>query len=198
MGVASSYKLLSLLTPFAYTIQTVYTVHTAHIVYFVYTACTVYAVYTTYITDTAFIAFTVHTAYTVLTTLEQTKLLCLYVIWLYCFVWSYELLRKKRDGKTGDTALTVATTRAPIQFNITIIGTHAWHTCIHYKYMRLPLWVHHIWSDSQVGQTCLPYLKQLKLESWWNREQKNLPSPKPESRPRDLFRFACGHPEALY
>ena len=83
MGVASSYKLLSLLTPFTYTIQRVYIVHTAHIVYFVYTACTVYAVYTTYTTDTAYIAFTVHTAYTGLTALEQKKLLCLYVIWLY-------------------------------------------------------------------------------------------------------------------
>ena len=82
---------------------------------------------------------------------------------------------EKRDGQTGDTAWTAATTRALIQFNITIIGTHAWHTCIHYKYMGLPLWVHHIWSDSQVGQTCLPYLKQLKLESWWNREQKISP-----------------------
>ena len=115
MGVASSYKLLSLLTPFTYTIQTLYTVHTAHIVYFVYTACTVYtvhtarivyivyaactdyAVYTTYTTDTAYIAFTVHTAYTVLTALEQKKLLCLYVIWLYCFVWVAE----EKAGRTN-------------------------------------------------------------------------------------------------
>ena len=196
MGVASSYKLLSLLTPFTYTIQTLYTVHTAHIVYFVYTACTVYAVYTTYTTDTAYIAFTVHTAYTVLTALEQKKLLCLYVIWLYCFVWVAE-------EKAGRTNGWYRLDCCDYQSTDTIQYYNYRYSCLTHLYVYITSTCPCLYESTIFDQTPRWARHASHTLNNWNwrtggtENKKNLPSPKPESRPRDLFRFACGHPEAL-